>query len=37
MNNNYSEEDLEKYKKKKLGMYSWYKKLNKFIENINKI
>lgn len=32
---NYTEEELEKYKKKKLGMYQWYKSLNKFIENVN--
>lgn len=28
-------EELEKYFNKKLGMYSWYKSLNKFLENIN--
>lgn len=33
---NYTEEELEKHANKKLGMYSWYKNLNKFIENIDK-
>lgn len=32
---NYTNEELEKYSNKKLGMYSWYKSLNKFLENIN--
>lgn len=31
----YTNEELEKYSNKKLGMYSWYKSLNKFLENIN--
>ena len=33
----YTIEELEKYKKKKIGMYKWYKSLNIFIENVNKI
>jgi len=37
VNNGYSEEELEKYKNRKLGMYKWYKSLNFFIENIDKI
>lgn len=36
-NNNYSKEELEKFKNKKSGMYEWYKSINKFIENINKL
>ena len=34
---NYTKEELEKYSNKKLGMYSWYKSLNNFLENINNI
>ena len=34
-NEKYTNEELEKYSDKKLGMYSWYKSLNKFLENIN--
>lgn len=30
----YDEEELQKYSNKKLGMFDWYKSLNKFIENI---
>lgn len=36
-NPNYTKEELEKYTNKKLGMYIWYKKLNKFLVNIDKI
>lgn len=35
-NPNCTEEELEKYSNKKLGMYSWYKSLNKFIKKIDK-
>ena len=31
---NYTNEELEKYSNKKLGMYTWYKSLNKFLQNI---
>ena len=31
----YTNEELEEYKKRKLEMYSWYKYLNEFIKNIN--
>lgn len=34
---NYTSEELARYSNKKLGMYSWYKSLNKFIESISKI
>lgn len=34
---NYTKEELEKYSNKKLGMYSWYKTLNKFIEEVDKL
>lgn len=33
--NGYTEDDLEKYKNKKIRMYKWYKSLNKFIEKIH--
>ena len=35
-NKNYTEEELEKYKNKKIGMFEWYKSLNDFIINLNK-
>ena len=35
-NKNYNEEELEKYKNKKIGMFEWYKSLNDFIINLNK-
>ena len=34
---NYSKEELNKYQNKKLGMFEWYKILNTFLENINKM
>ncbi len=34
---NYTKEELEKYSNKKLEMYSWYKTLNKFIEEVDKL
>lgn len=34
---NYTSEELARYSNKKLGMYNWYKSLNKFIESISKI
>lgn len=37
MNNNYNEEDFNKYANRKLGMFSWYKELNHFLERINNI
>lgn len=37
INKNYTEEDLQKYSNRKLGMYSWYKFLNKFLANVNKL
>lgn len=33
-NTNYTDEQLEKYSNKKLGMYKWYKSLNEFIKKI---
>lgn len=33
--NNYTEEELEKYMEKKKGVYSWYKKLNEFLERVD--
>ena len=34
---NYTEGDLENFKNKKLGMYKWYKSLNKFLVNVDTI
>lgn len=34
---NYTNEELEKYSNKKLGMYTWYKLLNKFLQNIENL
>lgn len=34
---NYTNEELEKYSNKKLGMYTWYKSLNKFLQNIESL
>lgn len=34
ININYTEEDLSKYKTRKLGMYKWYKSLNEFLVKI---
>lgn len=36
-NPNYTKEELDKYSNKKLGMYEWYKSLNKFIKEIDKL
>ncbi len=33
----YQEEELEKYKNKKSGMYKWYKSLNIFIKKVNEV
>ena len=35
--NNYSKEELDNFKNKKLGIYRWYKNLNIFISNVDKI
>ena len=35
--NNYSLEELEKYKERKRGMYSWYKGLNQLIDRVEKL
>lgn len=35
-NKNYTEEELKKYKNKKIGMFEWYKSLNDFIINLNR-
>ena len=37
MNNNYNEDDFSKYVNRKLGMFSWYKGLNEFLNKINNI
>lgn len=34
--NNYNEEDYEKFAIRKRGMFNWYHSLNKFLENIYK-
>lgn len=37
MNNNYNEDEFNKYASRKLGMFSWYKGLNEFLERVDKI
>lgn len=37
LNKNYKNEEFEKYTRKKEAMYKWYKSLNKFIENVDKL
>ena len=34
---NYTEEELNKYKERKKGIYSWYKETNNFINKIDKL
>ena len=34
---NYNEEELTRYQNRKLGMYEWYKSLNKFLENVDNL
>lgn len=34
LNENYTEEELNKYNERKKGIYSWYKRTNEFINNI---
>ena len=36
-NNKYNEEDYKKFAERKKGMFKWYKSLNKFLDNIDKI
>ena len=36
-NKNYTDVDLEEYSNKKLNMFDWYKSLNEFLENVEKI
>lgn len=37
INKGYAEEKLEKYSNRKLGMYEWYKGINRFLEEVDKI
>ena len=37
MKDNYNEEDYNKYAERKKGVFSWYKGLNKFLENIDRL
>ena len=37
INKGYTEEELEKYSNRKLGMYEWYKGINRFLEEVDKI
>lgn len=37
INNTYAEEEYNKYASKKKGMFAWYKALNKFIINVDKL
>ena len=34
---NYNEEELIRYQNRKLGMFEWYKSLNKFLENVDNL
>ena len=36
-NKNYTEEELQKYSNKKQNMYDWYKSLNKFLQEVDKL
>lgn len=36
-NENYTEDELNKFMERKKGMYSWYLSLNKFIEKVDNI
>ena len=33
----YTEEEYHKYAEKKKGMFKWYKSINKFLENVDKL
>ena len=37
MKDNFNEEDFQKYANKKKGMFSWYKGLNRFLEEVDKM
>lgn len=37
INKNYNEEELIRYQNRKLGMFEWYKSLNKFLENVDNL
>ena len=37
INKNYNEEELTRYQNRKLGMFEWYKSLNNFLENVDKL
>ena len=37
LNQGYKEEEYLKYAERKKGMFKWYKALNKFLENIEKL
>ncbi len=34
---NYNEEELTRYQNRKFGIFEWYKSLNKFLENVDKL
>ena len=34
---NYNEEELIRYQNRKLGMFEWYKSLNKLLENVDNL
>jgi hypothetical protein len=36
-NRYYVEEELEKFKNRKLGIFKWYESLNKFILNVDEL
>jgi hypothetical protein len=36
-NKNYTDVDLEEYSNKKLNMFDWYKSLNEFLVNVERL
>lgn len=36
-NNNYNEEEYQKFSNKKIGVFDWYKSLNKFLEEVDRL
>ena len=37
MKNNYNEEEYVKYADRKKGMFSWYKGINQFLNNVDRL
>ena len=36
-NNEYNEEEYQKFADRKFGMFEWYHSLNRFLESVNQI